>query len=96
MTAEAQPFMSGAISKTIDMPAMATVEDRAKAYLDRVRRGGRPAWRGETARTRAPRPFGQLGTVVPRSQVFPSMRCKPPSEPAEVPRPTYAAMNPSA
>ena len=71
MTAEAQPFMSGATSKTIDMPAMATVEDRAKAYLDRVRRGRRPAWRGETERTYAPRPFGPLATVVPCSQVFP-------------------------
>jgi ribonucleotide reductase alpha subunit len=71
MTAEAQPFISGALSNTINLPAMATVEDCAKAYLDRVRRRGRSAWRGETARTFAPRLFGQLGTVVPRSQVSP-------------------------
>ena len=70
MTAEAQPFMSGATSKTIDMPAMATVEDRAKAYLDQVRRGGRPAWRG-SERTYAPRPFGPLATGVPMRAGFP-------------------------
>jgi ribonucleoside-diphosphate reductase alpha chain len=34
MMAAAQPFISGAISKTINMPATATVEDCAKAYLD--------------------------------------------------------------
>ncbi len=34
MMAAAQPFISGAISKTINMPATATVEDCSKAYLD--------------------------------------------------------------
>jgi ribonucleoside-diphosphate reductase alpha chain len=34
MMAAAQPFISGAISKTINMPATATVEDCGKAYLD--------------------------------------------------------------
>jgi len=33
MMAAAQPFISGAISKTINMPASATVEDCAKAYM---------------------------------------------------------------
>jgi len=33
MMAAAQPFISGAISKTINMPANATVEDCAKAYM---------------------------------------------------------------
>ncbi|MGH6918128.1 MAG: vitamin B12-dependent ribonucleotide reductase, partial [Geminicoccaceae bacterium] len=34
MMAAAQPFISGAISKTINMPATASVEDCSKAYLD--------------------------------------------------------------
>jgi len=34
MMAAAQPFISGAISKTINMPATATVEDCGKAYLE--------------------------------------------------------------
>ncbi len=34
MMAAAQPFISGAISKTINMPAVASVEDCGKAYLD--------------------------------------------------------------
>ena len=34
MMAAAQPFITGAISKTINMPATATVEDCSKAYLD--------------------------------------------------------------
>jgi ribonucleoside-diphosphate reductase alpha chain len=34
MMAAAQPFISGAISKTINMPATAGVEDCSKAYLD--------------------------------------------------------------
>src|SRR2546430_9935318 len=33
MTAGAQPFVSGAISKTINMPHEATVEDVKQAYL---------------------------------------------------------------
>jgi len=33
MMAAAQPFISGAISKTINMPASATIEDCAKAYM---------------------------------------------------------------
>jgi len=33
MMAAAQPFISGAISKTINMPATATVEDCSKAYM---------------------------------------------------------------
>jgi ribonucleoside-diphosphate reductase alpha chain len=34
MMAAAQPFISGAISKTINMPATATVADCGKAYMD--------------------------------------------------------------
>ncbi len=34
MMAAAQPFISGAISKTINMPATASVEDCGKAYLE--------------------------------------------------------------
>ena len=34
MMAAAQPFISGAISKTINMPAIATVEDCGEAYLE--------------------------------------------------------------
>ncbi len=34
MMAAAQPFISGAISKTINMPATASVEDCGQAYLD--------------------------------------------------------------
>jgi len=39
MMAAAQPFISGAISKTINMPAKATVEDCARAYLEGWRLG---------------------------------------------------------
>lgn len=39
MMAAAQPFISGAISKTINMPAKATVEDCANAYLEGWRLG---------------------------------------------------------
>jgi ribonucleoside-diphosphate reductase alpha chain len=38
MMAATQPFLSGAISKTVNMPESATVEDIEKAYLE--------AWRG--------------------------------------------------
>ncbi|HLL02726.1 MAG TPA: vitamin B12-dependent ribonucleotide reductase [Myxococcaceae bacterium] len=34
-----QPFLSGAISKTVNMPANATVEDIEKAYLEAWKRG---------------------------------------------------------
>ncbi len=34
MMAAAQPFISGAISKTINMPSSATIEDCGRAYLD--------------------------------------------------------------
>jgi ribonucleoside-diphosphate reductase alpha chain len=39
MMAAAQPFISGAISKTINMPATATVQDTLAAYLDGWRLG---------------------------------------------------------
>ncbi len=39
MMAAAQPFISGAISKTINMPATAAVEDCRKAYLEGWRLG---------------------------------------------------------
>jgi ribonucleoside-diphosphate reductase alpha chain len=39
MMAAAQPFLSGAISKTVNMPEEATVEDVANAYLEAWRLG---------------------------------------------------------
>jgi ribonucleoside-diphosphate reductase alpha chain len=39
MMAAAQPFLSGAISKTVNMPRDATPEDIAKAYIDGWRMG---------------------------------------------------------
>jgi ribonucleoside-diphosphate reductase alpha chain len=39
MMAAAQPFISGAISKTINMPAQATIEDCKEAYLEAWRLG---------------------------------------------------------
>jgi ribonucleoside-diphosphate reductase alpha chain len=39
MMAAAQPFLSGAISKTVNLPHDATVEDVAEAYLDAWRLG---------------------------------------------------------
>ncbi len=39
MMAAAQPFISGAISKTVNMPNAATVEDCAAAYMDSWRLG---------------------------------------------------------
>jgi ribonucleoside-diphosphate reductase alpha chain len=39
MMAAAQPFISGAISKTINMPARATVQDCAESYLEGWRLG---------------------------------------------------------
>ena len=39
MMAAAQPFLSGAISKTVNLPQEATVEDVAEAYAESWRRG---------------------------------------------------------
>jgi ribonucleoside-diphosphate reductase alpha chain len=39
MMAAAQPFLSGAISKTVNLPQEATVEDIAEAYTESWRRG---------------------------------------------------------
>jgi ribonucleoside-diphosphate reductase alpha chain len=39
MMAAAQPFISGAISKTINLPNEATVEDIERAYLESWRLG---------------------------------------------------------
>jgi ribonucleoside-diphosphate reductase alpha chain len=39
MMAAIQPFLSGAISKTVNMPNEATVEDVATAYMDAWRLG---------------------------------------------------------
>jgi ribonucleoside-diphosphate reductase alpha chain len=39
MMAAAQPFISGAISKTVNMPMESTPEDIAEAYIDGWRRG---------------------------------------------------------
>src|SRR5271167_3389382 len=39
MMAAAQPFLSGAISKTINMPESSTVEDIAEAYMESWRQG---------------------------------------------------------
>jgi ribonucleoside-diphosphate reductase alpha chain len=39
MMAAAQPFLSGAISKTVNLPHEATVEDIAEAYAESWRRG---------------------------------------------------------
>ena len=39
MMAAAQPFLSGAISKTVNLPQEATVEDIAEAYAESWRRG---------------------------------------------------------
>jgi ribonucleoside-diphosphate reductase alpha chain len=39
MMAATQPFLSGAISKTVNLPHEATVEDVAEAYLESWRRG---------------------------------------------------------
>ena len=39
MMAAAQPFISGAISKTVNMPKESTVEDVADAYMEGWRRG---------------------------------------------------------
>ena len=39
MMSAAQPFISGAISKTVNLPSEATVEDIRKAYVDAWRMG---------------------------------------------------------
>ena len=39
MMAAVQPFISGAISKTVNMPADASVEDVEKAYIEAWRAG---------------------------------------------------------
>ena len=43
MMAAAQPFLSGAISKTVNLPHEATVEDVAEAYAESWRRASRPS-----------------------------------------------------
>ncbi len=44
MMAAAQPFLSGAISKTINMPEESTVEDIMNAYVESWKKGSKP-WR---------------------------------------------------
>ena len=39
MMAAAQPFLSGAISKTINMPEESTVEDIMQAYIESWKMG---------------------------------------------------------
>ena len=51
MMAAAQPFISGAISKTINMPNDATVEDCKDAYMLSWRLGLRPTPSTATARS---------------------------------------------
>jgi len=53
MMAAAQPFLSGAISKTINMPEESTVEDIMKAYIESWKVGLKP-W-PSTATTRSVR-----------------------------------------
>jgi ribonucleoside-diphosphate reductase alpha chain len=55
MMAAAQPFISGAISKTINMPNEATVEEVKKAYLPRWKLGSRPTPSTATAPSSASR-----------------------------------------
>ena len=53
MMAAAQPFMSGAISKTVNLPESVSVEDIAGVYATAGSSGSRP-WRS-TATARRPR-----------------------------------------
>ena len=42
MMAAAQPFLSGAISKTVNLPHKASVEDVAEAYAESWHQGIKP------------------------------------------------------
>ena len=55
MMAAAQPFLSGAISKTVNMPRETTPDDIAKAYFDGWKLGSRRWPSTATARRRASR-----------------------------------------
>ena len=54
MMAAAQPFLSGAISKTVNLPETATISDIADAYSDGWRRASR-LWRSTATAPRPPR-----------------------------------------
>ena len=82
MMAAVQPFLSGAISKTVNMPETATVEDVERVYLDGWRLGlkalaiyrdnckvGQPLSAGKTAKSSG---GGEKGDRAPSSS---SARC---------------------
>ena len=87
MMAAAQPFISGAISKTINMPNDATVEDAKEAYM--LSAGG---WRSRPTRSTATAP-SSASRSTPRSSPMRTTRtrmrskhCSPPAPAARVPQ----------
>src|SRR3954464_15903091 len=71
MMGAVQPFLSGAISKTVNMPHTATVDDIAEAYIEAWRRGVKAlaiyrdgSKTAQALRTEAQKAVGEDATVV--------------------------------
>ena len=82
MMAAAQPFLSGAISKTVNMPQSASVEDIADAYT-RGWKGGLKAlaiYRDGSKTAQALRTDAQEGKTEPEVVVLPPERKRMPQE----------------
>ena len=67
MMAAAQPFISGAISKTINMPENATVEDIMEAYIQAWKLGLKAVAVYRDGSKKA-QPLSSMGSATAKSQ----------------------------
>ncbi len=102
MMAAAQPFLSGAISKTVNLPETATVDEIADVYLQGWKLGlkalavyrdnckvGQPLSDGKTKKKGAPAEVKTIeGTGRPASGCPSRGRAGPPRSPSAAPRAT--------
>ncbi|HLW79710.1 MAG TPA: vitamin B12-dependent ribonucleotide reductase [Terriglobia bacterium] len=90
MMAAVQPFLSGAISKTVNLPEEATVEDISNAYLEAWRMGIKAVaiYRDGSKRTQP------LNTSDAKPKSEPAATAKEPE--AAAPAPVTAALGPAA
>ena len=81
MMGAVQPFLSGAISKTVNMPQTATVEDIAEAYVQAWKLGVKALaiYRDGSKTAQALRTDAQDRSEVRRRRPPPARRCSPPT-----------------